>query len=295
MTNKYCFIVNRASNTHRADGFFQTHESEVRSLFPGAEFIYINSEDSIRDIAQKAAKKYKIIVACGGDGTVKETAIGLLNSGSVLGVLPIGSGNDFAKSIGLSTSFTDNLRIIRADNRVNIDVIQFNDEYFLNTLGIGLDGLTNYYAASLKRFLGKLRYFAGGILALLKAQKFKFKLMRGELKSSPLEGESWMIVCANGAVEGGKYRVSPESSNRDGILEVILVKPVSRLKVLIEFLKLSNGLPFSNDIIEKVKGTEFRLELKSPQFVHADGEIMHGESSYKLRLRAGLLSVIVPE
>lgn len=260
-------------------------------MFKQAAFIYIDEDGSIRETANKAAREYEVIVACGGDGTIKETANALIHTNVILGVLPIGSGNDFAKSIGLSTDFRKNLEILRSCKTSGIDVIQYGEgQYFLNTMGFGLDGRTNYYAAILNKWTGKLRYFLGGIYAMIKADRFTYKCSTNK---NHIEGSSWMVVAANGAVEGGKYRISPDSCNSDGIFEIIIVKPISRLRLILEFLKLSMGFSFSKQVIYQVTTKECSLSLDQKLHIHADGEIVKQKSfSIDFKLLKNSLTVI---
>lgn len=270
----YCFLINCSSNVSHAGVFFKRKEQELKRKLPGSNFIYIQKEDSIPEIAKRESSIYSHIVACGGDGTVNKTANGIIGTSAILGVLPLGSGNDFAQNIGLTLDFDTDLKLLIRDHITNIDVIESGCGYFLNTFGIGVDGLTNYYAAKSRFNKGSLRYFSGGLRALWSSESFPVTV--GDLSDYKgiKEQKVWMVAIANGKTEGGKYTISPDSVNNDGQIELILVKDVSRMRLFIEFIKLSVGLSFNDDVVDIQSSTDgFQIDLKNSKIkAHADGE-----------------------
>ncbi len=289
----YCFLINCASNAFRAEAFFKERETELATLFHGAEFIYIGKDDSIEEIARLKAQTFSHIIACGGDGTVNRTANGLIGSTATLGVIPIGSGNDFAQNIGLDCSFSQAIEVLKKNQVVPIDAIKTEWGYFVNTFGIGVDGLTNYYSSQSHFKSGTSRYFWGGLKALVMSRPFKLDLTISE-NSSPIKKEVWMIAVANGKTEGGKYTISPDSVNHDGVVEIVVVKKVSRVRLVIEFLKLSFGYSFKDGVIDKYT-TQMGCSIKSDRNLraHADGEQVAGFSSWNFKVITGALPVVI--
>lgn len=288
----YCFLINCASNAKRAESFFKERETDLAAFFPGAEFIYLGAEDSIQKIARHKAEFHTHIVACGGDGTVNQAANGLIGTNAILGVIPIGSGNDFAQNIGLNCEFKQAVEVL-LDNKITyIDAIKTEWGYFINTFGIGVDGLTNYYSSQSRFNSGAARYFWGGLKALSKAEPFSMNLSILGYPNS-IKKEVWMVAVANGKTEGGKYTISPESVNHDGKVEIVVVEKVSRLRLVIEFLKLSFGYSFKNGVVNQyVTGKGCSIEAKRPLRAHADGEQVAGLSSWNFEMLPGVLPVI---
>jgi diacylglycerol kinase family enzyme len=210
-----------------------------------------------------------------------------------LGVIPIGSGNDFAKSLGLPKNFEKNLSILKMGNIRGIDVVENEWGYFVNTFGMGLDGLTNYHASNSPFNRGMLRYFWGGLKALFQAKPFDISIKIPEI-TAPITYRSWMITIANGKNEGGRYTISPSSCNYDGKLEIVVVKDITRLRLVFEFLKLSVGLPFNQNIVD-VFVTKSGCETTNNRVVksHADGEQVYTHKVNKFKLLPGALNVIV--
>ncbi len=280
----YCFIINGASNAHSAFQVFRKQEAKIKALFPSAEFIYVQQQDSIQQIAHQKSAQYSHIIACGGDGTVNQVANGLIGTSAVLGVIPLGSGNDFAREIGVSPDIDEALQTLLEGETKQIDVIKTQRGCFLNTFGIGADGLTNYYATNSYFSKGGLRYFLGGIKALIKSKPFAVDLTFEESNKS-IRHSVWMVTLANGTTEGGRYTISPTSILDDGIIEIIVVKDVPRLRLIYEFIKLSIGLSLSTQVIAKYTfKSRVRVHPSERVKAHADGEQVTPYPEYKFQV-----------
>ncbi|WP_421774620.1 diacylglycerol/lipid kinase family protein [Gracilimonas sp.] len=288
----YCFIINCASNAFRAESFFRNKEAELKAKFSNASFIYIRKDDSITEIARQKSEGCSHIIACGGDGTVNRVANGLVGSDCILGVIPLGSGNDFAQSIGLDLNFDRNVEVLSREIITRVDVVSTDCGYFLNTFGIGVDGLTNYYASKSGLKSGFLRYFVGGLKALFRSEPVRTKISISE-HGTDIEQKVWMVAVANGKSEGGKYQISPSSVNSDGKVELIIVKSVNRIRLIYEFLKLSFGFSFNKRIVDEYSFTDsVSISTEGVLKSHADGEQVPENDDYKFKVLPGALKVI---
>ncbi|SMO37055.1 diacylglycerol/lipid kinase family protein [Gracilimonas mengyeensis] len=288
----YCFIINGASNAERAVDAFRKYEAEIIKEVPDAHIVYVKKGESIKEQAREMAQKFSHIIACGGDGTVHLVANGMMDSEAVLGVIPIGSGNDFARQLGLNGSVKQAIETLFTGKLKTVDVIQFDDNYVLNTLGFGVDGLTNYYANRSKLKTGALRYFHGGLKALFRARPFEIALEFDEM-DTVIHQRSWMVTLANGNREGGRYVISPRSRNDDGILEVLVVKDIAKWRLFYEFIKLSVGIAFNPDVVDTYS-IQTGGALKSSRRVktHADGEQIAAKNICTFHLLKSKISVI---
>jgi len=283
--------MNCASNSFRVASFFKSKEEQITQIFGNTEFVYIQKDDSIVDIVREKAKKYSHIIACGGDGTVNRVANGILGSEAILGVLPLGSGNDFAQSIGLKKQFQENLSILKKGKTRSTDIIEIENGYFVNTFGVGVDGLTNFYASKSRFKKGALKYFSGGLIALFKSSPFKASL-KIDGSQVELKGKCWMIAVANGKTEGGRYKISPRSLNYDGKVEVIVVKAVPRIKLIIAFLKLSFGFEFNDALVNRFHlHKNCTIQTDTLLKCHADGEQVSPGMVINFKLLKAHLSV----
>lgn len=289
MKRKYCLLVNELSNSGKARSVIEQYKQQIESILEDVEINFIQKGISLSDVAELKSKSFECIIACGGDGTARSVAIALKGSDTKFGLLPLGSGNDFAKALGLNKSFVQNLETIKRQSITEIDILRFNDQYFINTLGIGFDGLTNYLASK-SIVKSDLKYVVAGFKALVLSKPFSVQI---DTEKKSLKLESMMVIVANGSWEGGKFFVSPESRNNDGISEIIIVKRVSKLRLLIEFIRLSLGSTFTSDIILKQKVKNCRIETSSDQYVHADGEFINNTSSFVINVEKEKIKALI--
>ncbi len=280
-SRSFCLIVNSASNSGKAPEVIEKYRSEIESKLKRFEIVWVTSEDSITDIAKSKASSFDVVVACGGDGTIRKVAIGLIGSNAILGVLPIGTGNDFAKMLQLTDSFSENLHKLATSSVEYLDVIQFNDSYFINTLGIGYDGRTNKYASRLNLFKGPIKYLLAGIQSLFTASPFETSLY---IDDKSYSYKTLMVIIANGKWEGGRYFISPESKNNDGIFEILVLENVSKVRLAFEFIRLSAGKKPSENIFKVFKTNRIKLNTSIPVHIHADGEVESHSNTFNIKL-----------
>lgn len=236
------------------------------------------------ELAQKAAEDgYDTVVAVGGDGTVHEIVNGLMTVPSerrpTLGVVPMGSGNDFATAVGLTESPPQALKRAFSGTPKRFDLGLISDEqgrqeYFDNTMGIGFDTTATLRSHKLPLLRGFLMYFVAVIQTII--MDHDAPMMQFTSDEEQWERETLMLVVCNGPNEGGGFIIAPDASNNDGIFHYTSVNHVSRammFRLVPEFMRGTHGR-FSSVYM----GTLKKLALKSdkPMYIHTDGEIYAG-------------------
>ena len=230
---------------------------------------------------QAAAEGCDLVIALGGDGTAHEVVNGLMqvpaDKRPVLGVVPIGSGNDFAHALGVPKKADHALLHALNGQPSKIDVGLFTDEqsgrkeYFDNTVGAGFDAVVTIRSHKLPIVKGFLMYLTAVIQTIIlnhNPAKIQFQSDTESWEDSVL-----MTTICNGGREGGGFLISPESKIDDGTLQLLNVKKVSRgmmFRLVPEFMK-GTHLRFPATRLDSFK----KLSLKSdrPLYIHADGEI----------------------
>ncbi|GAB4542172.1 MAG: diacylglycerol kinase family lipid kinase [Anaerolineales bacterium] len=235
------------------------------------------------ELARQAAEEgCDLVVALGGDGTAHEVMNGLMQvppqRRPAMGVVPMGSGNDFAHSIGIEEKPSRALaQVLKAKKIEAIDVGKMQDEngrveYFDNTLGIGFDAVVTIRSHKLPIVKGFLMYLTAVVQTIL--LNHSPARMDIETESASWTTSALMLTLCNGAREGGGFLLAPNAKNDDGQMEYVLVKKVSRammFRLLPEFLKGTHAR-FTKQI---QTGACRRLALRAdrPLYIHADGEI----------------------
>ena len=259
------------------------------------------------ELARQAGEEgFDVVVAMGGDGTAHEVVNGLMQIPAErrpkLAIIPLGSGNDYAASLGMPADPAGAIDVIRAGYSKTVDLFQINDEegrveYVDNTANIGFGGSVTIYSHTIPVIRGFMMY----LIAVLQTIFSNYTIMNVEIKTDETEwqDEVLMIALNNGPREGGGFVTGPAALNDDGILNFCIAKKVSRLmmlRLLPEFMKGSQ---------ERFKpvymGTFTQMEIKSdkPLVLHTDGEVYAGFShdvhQLKVELLPGALEVIAPE
>lgn len=287
----YTLIVNCKSNSSRAEQYIRSSESLIHKKLHSCEIKYISSPNQLIKEASLSAQSSSVVIACGGDGTAQSIARGIHGTNALMGLIPVGSGNDFAKSIGLKTKQPVEyyLDVILKQQVIPVDVPVINDQIFINTAGIGFDGLTNYYASGFKSLKGIMKYTFAGLKAFLNAKPL---VVSGTIDGSSFDRKVWLVAVANGAIEGGKYLISPTSINSDGLLELVIVPAYNRLKLGLAFILLSLGRSIPDTFSELITFKEAFIKIADPHFIHLDGEVGGSSSDYEIKLESESLNVL---
>jgi YegS/Rv2252/BmrU family lipid kinase len=239
-------------------------------------------------LAKQAGEQgYDMVIAMGGDGTVHEVVNGLMqvpaNQRPILGVVPVGSGNDFAHAIGVpSRSDRALLHAINGEPSA-IDLGLMTDEhgrreYFDNTLGIGFDAVVTIRSHKLPLLRGFLMY----LTAVIQTIVLNHNPANAQFET---ERETWqdqvlMTTLCNGGREGGGFMLSPDSKMNDGIMEYVMVRKVSRpmmFRLVPEFMKGTHRR-FTKQI-RMGACSKLTMTADRPLYIHADGEIFTGFGS----------------
>jgi diacylglycerol kinase (ATP) len=234
------------------------------------------------ELAKQAAEEgCDLVIAMGGDGTVHEVMNGLMQVPAkkrpVMGIVPIGSGNDFAYSIGVTQRSSHALaHALKAENVKPVDIGLMTDEhgrreYFDNTLGIGFDAVVTIRSHKLPIVKGFLMYLTAVIQTIILNHNPAKMII--ETEAGTWEDKLLMLTLCNGPREGGGFMLAPEAKNNDGVLETVAVTKVSRammFRLVPEFMKGTHVR------FKQVRMGQFkRLNLTSdlPLYIHADGEV----------------------
>jgi diacylglycerol kinase (ATP) len=234
------------------------------------------------ELARQAGEEgYDMVIAMGGDGTAHEVMNGLMQlpeeKRPTMGVVPIGSGNDFAYSIGLTKRPDHALaHALKAENIQAVDIGMMTDEhgrreYIDNTLGIGFDAVVTIRSHRLPIVRGFLMYLTAVIQTiLLNHNPAKVTV---ETDNGKWEDQILMLTLCNGPREGGGFMLSPDSKNDDGKMESVAVTKVSRAMMFRLVPEFMSGTHMRFKQIRMGDFKKMTLTSDRPLYIHADGEI----------------------
>jgi diacylglycerol kinase (ATP) len=288
-----CFLLNPAAGRKDPELLLRSIQKEAEARWITYEVATIQPEDSVADLAKQKSDQFDIVVACGGDGTVNSVVNGLAETKATLGVLPIGTGNDFAKAIQVNGSLIHSFDILESKKALPLDLIQYSGDaegWCANTLGMGLDGLANYYSKSYKWLTGPIVYVIGAIKA---AWNFRGSNVELTVDGKIMKKEMVMMTACNGKWEGGKFYLAPDADLRDGFINFITIGKISFPRILfyLPFFRWGPKKWMKELNSELVRHIEVRTA--QPFAVHADGEHIGSDiKSLNVRIVPGTLNVI---
>ena len=251
-------------------------------------------EESVLRYIEHGATK---VIVAGGDGSIHEAVNGIMQSGGnvALGIIPIGTGNDFAKSADIPLDWeyaTRQLasRIAGGKIQKTIDIGRLNNRFFANGAGIGFDAKTTYVAESILLPIGRFVYLA----AILKT-------MIGGIVSPNLEiqsdGFSWkgpvtLASISNGPWVGGIFHIAPMANNTDGRLELLITKPLTRRRILSLLPKLMNGKHIEEPEVTHKSITHLLISAETPIPAQLDGEIQAPQTNFEIEIVPNVLKLL---
>jgi len=223
--------------------------------------------------AGESGKEYRLY-ACGGDGTLNEVVSGAVGYDNVaVTVFSGGSGNDFVKLFNNADAFFDLEQLLDADE-TRFDVIRCNDDVSLNICSVGLDARIGTDVAHYKRLpllSGFRAYAVSTIINVIRGVSEHYVV---EINGETVDAEQTLICACNGRYYGGGFNPVPEADPTDGLLDVLLIKKVSRMKVAQVIGKFKNGLHQQlPKLIRHIKTDHLVIKCDRPTPINLDGEL----------------------
>lgn len=290
---KVFFIINKFA------GHKRKHTNEVYEMVSGIqnanmdfEYAYTNHRGHASELALKAFHSgFDLIVAVGGDGTVNEVARSLAGSDVLMGIIPRGSGNGLARELGIPMSLRKSVQTLIDGKPKTIDVCAVNKQHFLCTAGLGFDArVADMMARAHKR--GFWKYVQITLAESFSFRPFRVKMeMDGRLIDEPV----FLVTFANARQFGNNAFIAPGADISDGLIDVVVVKPFTRIFLPFFGIGLFAGyiprLPF----VENYKVKKVLIHSAETGIYHFDGE--PGQISFpsEISIEPKKLSIIQPQ
>jgi diacylglycerol kinase (ATP) len=226
--------------------------------------------DLTRIAAEASREDWDRVVVCGGDGSLHLAVRDFDLDRGTLALLPLGSGDDFARVAGIPRTMTAACDAILFGGVREVDVATANGLRYLGVAGLGFDSEVAEYANEHARFLrGSLIYLYAIFRVLPRFTPRRVRMSAG----SAQRNEEIMFACVgNSRQYGGGIRITPDAQIDDGMLDLCLVHRTSRAQLLKTLPKAYTGAHVKSPFVETMRGTQFRFESDHPMEVYADGE-----------------------
>ncbi|MFN5674743.1 MAG: diacylglycerol/lipid kinase family protein [Bacteroidota bacterium] len=223
---------------------------------------------------------YDYIIAIGGDGTVNRIAQAISGTSKKLGIVPLGSGNGLARTLGISTNPFKAWKQLKNAKPFLIDVGMCNNNLFLCTSGIGFDAeVARLFSTSNQR--GLFTYIK---LILTLALKYKSKNIKIEINGTTFNSKVFMVTCCNAGQFGNNFYIAPDAKLNDGEFNLVIIPKFSIITLIKIIFSLSiKSVKSSSYIIRKTINT-FNVYAESPILIHFDGEAKQEEISVEFKI-----------
>ena len=280
---KIIFIINPIAGVKskrqlekRIDTFFSKRNFELIKL-------YTAYPSHALELAEEAVtRKPWLIVAAGGDGTINEIARALINTGIPLGVIPLGSGNGFARHFNLPLRINKALKLLLSGTTLSVDVGYMNGRPFFCTAGIGFDAEIGYYYRNYNH-----RGFISYALSFARVFSwYKTKDYELEIDGTRYSFRAYFITIANISQFGYNFKVAPRASTLDGAFDVVVVKRFPKWQAFIlGFRSFFGTIDNSRHVWHCLAKNVRILSPVGEKFIHIDGEagIQAGTLEYQIK------------
>ncbi len=294
---KHLFIVNPAAGR-------EDHTARIRAaaqaLWSREEFELVVSKGpgDGRRLAEEAGKSGQelLVYACGGDGTLNEVVAGAVGYENLtVTCYPCGSGNDFIKQFPNPKGFFQ-LENYKQSRRERLDLMEVNGRIAVNVCSVGFDARIGTDINAFRRFpllSGPRAYHASVVVNLIRGVA---KPCRVEIQGEdPIDGEHTLVCVCNGGWYGGSYHPIPEANLQDGILDVLVVKKVSRLTVarVISAYQRGEYAKYPH-LIRRFRTEQLKISTPEEEPVNLDGELFHSRE-ISVQVLPGKLNFFAPE
>lgn len=270
-----CLIVNPAAGRGRGE---KLSARIAAALSIGEAQIHTSTgPGGVRKLVEEALSRgQNRIVVAGGDGTIFEAINGLIRAdqAATLGIVPVGTGNDFIKAAGIPLAWRDACSLIQSGRTRAVDVGRCNDMYFANAVGIGLDAEISYAAQGISWFRGPMVYLAAAFRTLaggISAPEVSIAFDGGELVQRVT-----LVAVSNGSCFGGLFHIAPDASISDGSLDLVIADHVTRAKAVRLIPKVIRGDHLTDPAVRYIQTRKVKIHSDQALPVQIDGELIKG-------------------
>jgi len=291
---RHLVIVNPAAGRGRARREWPRRADALRAAGVAFDVAQTNAPGEGVGLAERAARDYDAVIAAGGDGTVHEVANGLLRAGgtAALGILPLGSGDDFVKMLPARDAIE---RICRPQPRaLDAGCIRSGGgmRYFANGMDIGFGAHGAHNVRKVPRvFTGLAAYLGALLLTLVRYPKLEVRLQLDG--GEPFTQTTAMTAVMNGRAFGGSFHVCPDARADDGELDLLIADGVGRLEILGLVPRIMRGTHGGDPRLKLTRARRVLIESATPLLVEADGEIAFEDARrLEIEVLPGSLTVL---
>jgi diacylglycerol kinase (ATP) len=282
-------IVNPVAGADAGPDYLPTINQQLRARFTDLDIVItVAPTDATRAAAEAARAGYEQLFIAGGDGTLNEVLNGMASVEGALdrvtfGLIPLGTGNDFAAALGLPEDVTEAIELLLIGRSVAVDVGLLNDRYFINVSAGGfIAEVSDAVNPQLKTLAGKFAYLLGGAQVLFDYEEVGVQVRvtgeRGQVSELAM-GLEMFAVCNSRRLGGGQM-MAPRALINDGLLDLCLFAAMPMIDFLTLLPRVSSGTHLDDERVTYLRASELEMRFDRPIKVNTDGEVLETDHCF---------------
>lgn len=285
-------VINPTAGRGKGRVLAEKVQQLLREIGVETEAHYTRRPREGTDLVRRLAKTHERILVAGGDGTWFEAVNGAMHAirRPALGLIPIGTGNDFAKMLGFGNDWREACRRVAEGRTRRVDIGRCNRDYFANGAGIGFDAQVSREAQRIHYLHGNAVY----ILAVLRTLLLRYATPHVTIEhdAGTLRQTITLVAAANGCCYGGAFRIAPDAEIDDGFLELVCARGLGRLHILRLLPKVLAGRHLGDPAVTTLRTRQVAIHSTVPLPLHLDGEVIADEATHlEIEILPGALDV----
>lgn len=282
-------LVNRQARKGQQQ--LDTATSQLKSLGFKLEEVSIDAPDRLPEVIRDHQKTVDLVIIGGGDGTLNAAVAGLVDTHLPLGILPLGTANDLARTLGIPTTLPEACQVIAAGKVQPIDLGWVNGKYFFNVASLGLSvQITRKLTKEVKQRWGVFAYAATAMQALWNSRRFHAEI---QMEGRSEKVRTIQIAVGNGRYYGGGMTVAEDAAIDDQRLDLYSLEIKHWWQMLALLPAMRRGSHGVSPWVQTWQGKEFHVHTRRPRSINTDGEITTSTPAH-FRVIPKAISIFVP-
>jgi diacylglycerol kinase (ATP) len=265
----FTFLVNPAAGGGAAPAAVVPVARTLRDAGCMVEVTYSPGPAACRALVAEAVARGDVVVAVGGDGMVASLAGAVVESGGVLGIVPSGRGNDFARQLGIGGTHDEvAATLLKAEAR-RVDVIDVGGRTVVGSVYAGVDSLASELVDRAHHLPRALQYPYAAVRSVVQFRPSSYDVV---VDGRAHRFDAFTVVVANSGYYGSGMRIAPHAVVDDGVLDVVVIRAASKPRLIRAMPKLYDGTHVDLDEVVVLRGREVEVSASGPVLAYGDGE-----------------------
>ncbi|MDQ2866959.1 MAG: diacylglycerol kinase family lipid kinase [Verrucomicrobiota bacterium] len=270
--------------------------ARLEALRPSEFLVSQRPEEATAFARQAAAAGVELIVSAGGDGTLNEVVNGIAETNTAIALVPLGTGNDFARSIRIPDLETAFAQIASANFRA-IDLVRVTSDavrHYVNVSSGGFSGLVDEkLTPEMKQTWGPLAYLRSAAAAFSDLRAYRTQIVLDDTQT--LEEHLYNVIIANGSYVAGGIPIAPSASLTDGLLDIVLLRASSNTALALVAPQILLGKHLDSDAVVFLRARKVSLKSQPGMWFNVDGELVGNEPATFEALPRALRCIVGPD